>query len=246
MEIIIQKDADTASLLAARVVANVIRQKPNAVLGLATGSSPIRFYRHLIKMYVTGEVDFKNVTTFNLDEYVGLPPSHNSSYASFMHNQFFKHVNIKEKNINIPDGLASDIPLFCLNYEKKIRQLGGIDVQILGIGSDGHIGFNEPTSSLASRTRIKTLTKQTIEDNAQFFGPNEPVPHHVITMGIGTILDSSSCILLAFGEKKANALAKAVEGPITSMVPASALQLHRDAKAFLDEGSASKFLRSEY
>ncbi len=162
------------------------------------------------------KLDWRKVTTFNLDEYVGLSPEHAQSYHSFMWENLFRHVNIARKNVHIPDGLAKDIPKFCAKYEQQIRAAGGIDLQVLGIGTDGHIGFNEPTSSLASRTRIKTLTPQTRKDNARFFGSEDQVPHHCITMGIGTIMEARHCLLLAFGEDKARAIAEAVEGPITA------------------------------
>ena len=246
MEIIIQKDADTASRIAAQYVARVIQKKPDAVLGLATGSTPVKLYRELIRMHQQEGLDFSRITTFNLDEYVGLKPDHPASYRRFMHENLFDHINIPPDNIHIPDGEADDIPTHCQQYEKKICQAGGIDLQILGIGSDGHIGFNEPTSSLASRTRIKTLTEETIGDNARFFESAEDVPHHVITMGIGTILDSRACLMLAFGENKATAIAGAVEGPVMSSLPASALQMHPVVKVFCDEPAAGQFERASY
>lgn len=242
MEIIIQPNAEAATEIAARLVARLLREKPNAVLGLATGSTPLLLYRALAKM----KLDWRNVTTFNLDEYIGLPQKHPQSYHHFMWENLFQHVNIARKNVHIPDGMAKDIPQFCARYEKQIRAAGGIDLQILGIGTDGHVGFNEPTSSLASRTRIKTLTPQTRKDNARFFGSADKVPHHVITMGLGTIMEARQCLLLAFGEKKARAIAAAVEGPIDSTVPASILQMHADARVFLDSGAAAKLKRADY
>lgn len=242
MEVIIQPDATAASKLAARIVARQLRQKPNSVLGLATGSTPLLLYRELIAM----ELDWRRVTTFNLDEYVGLGPAHPQSYARFMWEKLFRHVNIPRKNVHIPDGLAKDIPKFCARYERQIRQAGGIDLQVLGIGTDGHIGFNEPSSSLASRTRIKTLTAETRRDNAQFFGREQDVPHHVITMGIGTIMDARQVMLLALGANKAAAVAAAVEGPITAMCPASILQMHPVAKIVLDEAAAARLQRADY
>ena len=246
MEIIIQRTAKEASVLAARIVAKVIRHKPKPVVGLATGTTPLELYKELIRMHREEGLDFSNVTTFNLDEYVGLPPEHHSSYNAYMHRHLFNHINLKPENINIPNGMVEDIPAFCEEYERKIKKAGGIDVQILGVGSDGHIAFNEPTSAFSSRTRIKTLTEQTQRDNAYFFSADEDVPIHVITMGIGTILDAKSCILLAFGEKKADAEAKLVEGPMTTMVPASGLQMHPDAKIIVDEPAGSKLLKKEY
>ncbi len=246
MEIIVQKTAAEASQKAARIIARLVKEKPNAVLGLATGSTPLALYQELIRMHQEEGLDFSKVRTFNLDEYVGLGGDHPASYRYFMREKFFNHVNIAEENIHIPDGLVTDIPKHSEAYEDAIRAAGGIDLQILGIGSDGHVGFNEPSSSFASRTRIKTLTERTRQDNAAFFSSQEDVPYHVITMGIGTIMESRSCLLLAFGEKKADAIAQTVEGPVRAMVPASILQHHRVAKVLLDEGAASKLSRLEY
>ena len=242
MEIVIQPNAEAANRLAARLMAGVIRKKKDAVLGLATGSTPLALYRELISL----KLDWRKIATFNLDEYVGLPSQHPQSYHSYIWENFFRHVNITKKNVHIPDGLAKDIPKFCAKYEKQIRAAGGIDLQLLGIGTDGHIGFNEPTSSLASRTRIKTLTPQTRRDNARFFGGEDKVPHHVITMGIGTILEARHCVLLAFGKSKARAVAEAVEGPVTAMNPASALQLHPKVTLFLDVAAASELKLKNY
>ena len=242
MEIIIQPTAEAATNIAARLLSRAIQQKPAAVLGLATGATMDALYRELVAM----KLDWSKLTTFNLDEYVGLSPQHPQSYHSFMWENLFRHVNIPIKSVNIPDGLAKDIPQACENYERKIAATGGIDVQLLGIGTSGHIGFNEPTSSLASRTRIKTLTPQTLRDNARFFGNESGVPQQVITMGIGTILESRHCVLLAFGSKKAQAVAEAVEGPVTAMNPASALQLHPKVTMFLDEAAAAELKMKEY
>ena len=242
MEIIIQPTQQAATAVAARIIARLLRDKPTAVLGLATGSTPLSLYRTLIAM----NLDWSHVTTFNLDEYIGLPRDHPQSYHSFMWGNLFKHINISQKNIYIPDGNALDIPKFCREYEEQILASGGIDLQVLGIGTDGHIGFNEPSSSLASRTRIKTLTQQTCCDNARFFGSEESVPRHVITMGIGTIMEARENLLLAFGTNKARAVAEAVEGPITSLNPASILQMHPVVKVILDEPAAADLKRSEY
>ncbi len=242
MEIIIQPTAEAATSVAARVIARLLQAKPNAVLGLATGSTPLLLYRELIRM----QLDWRKVTTFNLDEYVGLAPTHPQSYHSFMWENLFQHVKIPMKNVHIPDGMAKDIPASCENYERKIAAAGGIDLQVLGIGTDGHIGFNEPTSSLASRTRIKTLTQQTRRDNARFFGSEAEVPHHCITMGIGTIMAARQNLLLAFGPKKARAVAEAVEGPITAVNPASVLQMHPVTKVCLDKEAASQLQRADY
>lgn len=246
MEIIIQPTSDDASVIAARHVSRLVRDKPDAVLGLATGSTPLMMYHELVRMHQQQGLDFSNVTTFNLDEYVGLPPEHPASYHSFMWQHFFSKVNVRPERVHIPDGMASHIPAFCRNYEETIRSAGGIDLQVLGIGSDGHIGFNEPSSSLASRTRIKTLTAETKRDNAEAFGSAEKVPFHVITMGVGTIMDARQVMILAFGDKKAAAIAAAVEGPITAMNPASILQMHPVAKCIIDEAAATKLTRTEY
>ncbi|CAN5575040.1 glucosamine-6-phosphate deaminase [soil metagenome] len=246
MEIIILPDAEVASQYAASLVARLIKQKPTAVLGLATGSTPLPFYEDLVRKHREEGLDLSQVTTFNLDEYVGLAPEHPASYHYFMRENFFSKVNIPGSQTNIPDGLGQDVPTTCQAYEADIAAAGGIDVQILGIGGDGHIGFNEPTSSLASRTRIKTLTQRTREDNAPFFANAADVPHHVITMGVGTIMEAKHVILLAFGAKKAQAVADTVEGPVTAMVPASVLQLHPQATVLLDEASGSKLTRGEY
>lgn len=246
MEIIIQPDSESASHVAARIIAALIRRKPNAVLGLPTGETPLLLYKELIRMHQDEDLDFAQVSTFNLDEYAGLTKEHPSSYHIFMYDNFFQHVNLSREKIHIPSGTADDIPAHCAEYEKAIRKLGGIDLQVLGIGSDGHIGFNEPSSSLTSRTRIKTLTKKTRQDNSRFFDSLEKVPHHVITMGIGSILESNMCILLAFGKRKAKAIAWTVEGPVTAMIPASALQLHANTKVIIDRAAASKLERRKY
>ncbi|HEX3623980.1 MAG TPA: glucosamine-6-phosphate deaminase [Verrucomicrobiae bacterium] len=242
MEIVIQPTQEAAAKVAARIMARLLADKPDAVLGLATGSTPLPLYHELAQM----KLDWRRVTTFNLDEYVGLAPEHPASYHYFMQENLFRHVNLPKKNIHIPDGVTRNVPAFCKRYEEQIRAAGGIDLQLLGIGADGHIGFNEPSSSLASRTRIKTLTPQTRKDNARFFGSEEQAPHHVITMGIGTIMDSRHCLLLAFGKKKARAIAGAVEGPITAMNPASALQSHPKVTLCLDEDAASLLKMKRY
>jgi glucosamine-6-phosphate deaminase len=246
MEIIIQPTAEAASIIAARHVARIVREKPNAVLGLATGSTPLPMYRELVRLHREQGLDFSGLTTFNLDEYVGLPPEHPASYHAFMWDNFFSQVNVTRERIHIPDGMTPHVPAFCRKYEDEIRAAGGIDLQVLGIGSDGHIGFNEPSSSLASRTRIKTLTAQTRRDNAPFFATPEDVPFHVITMGVGTIMDAREVVLLAFGERKAKAVAEAVEGPITAMNPASILQMHPVAKCIIDEPAAARLTRLDY
>lgn len=247
MEIIIKKNDQAASAAAAKVIARLVQDKPNAVLGLATGSTPVMLYKELIQMHREEGLDFSEVSTFNLDEYVGLEKSHAQSYHTFMQDNLFSQINVKPKNIHIPDGTTRDIPAFCATYEMAIKNAGGIDLQILGIGSDGHVGFNEPTSSLASRTRIKTLTQQTVADNARFFDGNEnDVPRHCITMGIGTIMEARTNLLLAFGSTKAEAISASVEGPVSAMIPASILQHHPCAKVFIDEAAAGQLKLTDY
>ncbi len=246
MEIIIQPNPEEASKTGARIIARLLHEKPDAVLGLATGNTPLLLYRELIRMHREEGLDFSRATTFNLDEYVGLAPEHPASYHRFMWDHFFNHINIRAANVHIPSGTATDVPALCASYEEAIRAAGGIDLQVLGIGTDGHIGFNEPSSSLASRTRIKTLTARTQADNAPLFSAGEKVPNHVITMGVGTIMETRAVLLFAFGEKKAQAVAQSSEGPITATVPASILQMHPVAKLLLDEAAASRLTRAEY
>lgn len=246
MEIIIEQDATAASALGARIIGNFIRATQACTLGLATGGTPLLLYQELVTLHKKEGLNFSHVTTFNLDEYLGLSPSHPSSYNTYMWKNFLSQINIPEYRVHIPDGLAPDVGAFCKQYEAAIQAAGGIDIQILGIGTDGHIGFNEPTSSLTSRTRIKTLTQQTIRDNQEYFSGDNEVPRHVITMGIGTIMESRMIVMLAFGRKKAKAIADAVEGPITSMVPASILQMHQKAVIIIDEAAAAKLKKAEY
>jgi glucosamine-6-phosphate deaminase len=246
MQVIIAKTYEEMSRAAAVAVAEVLNAKPNSVLGMATGSTPLGVYQELVRMHKKEGLDFSQVITFNLDEYVGLPVNHPQSYHYFMHENFFKHVNIPPQNVHIPSGTTSNYRAFCDWYERRIKEVGGIDVQILGIGSDGHIAFNEPSSSLSSRTRLKTLAKPTIDDNARFFNSRDEVPVYAITMGVGTILEARKILLLANGKKKADAIAQAVEGPVTAMITASALQLHGDTLVYVDQDAASKLKMVEY
>lgn len=246
MEVVIKRDYEQMSKVASQIVVEVLNAKPNAVLGMATGSTPLGLYQELVRLHKEEQLDLSRVTTFNLDEYVGLRMDHPQSYHYFMREHFFQHVNIPPQNINIPSGTTSNYPAFCEWYEQRIAQCGGIDLQILGIGSDGHIAFNEPTSSLSSRTRLKTLSKQTIDDNARFFERREDVPVYAITMGVGTILDARKLVVVASGKAKARAIAQAVEGPLTSMVTASAIQLHRDATVVVDEQAAAELTMRDY
>jgi glucosamine-6-phosphate deaminase len=246
MEVIVHPTYEEMSRAAAQEVVSVLNAKPNAVLGMATGSTPLGVYQELVRLHRRGEIDFAHVTTFNLDEYVGLPVTHPQSYHHFMHENFFRHINIPPQNVHIPSGTTTNYAAFCAWYEERIRQCGGIDLQILGIGSDGHIAFNEPGSSLSSRTRLKTLAKSTIDDNARFFKDRSEVPIYAITMGVGTIMEARDVLLLANGEKKASAIAQAVEGPVTSMITASALQLHPSTRVYLDEAAAGQLKMREY
>ncbi len=246
MELTIKSSYEEMSKAAAVKVADLLNAKPNAVIGMATGSTPLGLYKELVKMHKNEGLDFSQVTTFNLDEYVGLPVDHDQSYHYFMHENFFKHVNVPHQNIYIPSGTTKNFKAFCAWYENRIKECGGVDIQILGIGSDGHIAFNEPTSSLSSRTRLKTLAKPTIDDNSRFFEKREDVPIYAITMGVGTILESRELLLVANGKGKADAVAQMVEGPVTSMITASALQLHPSAHVFLDTESAGNLKMRDY
>jgi glucosamine-6-phosphate deaminase len=246
MRVVILPDADAVAKNGADIFIQQIQQKPNSVLGLATGSTPLALYQQLIAACQQKKISFKNVSSFNLDEYLGIAPTHPQSYRSFMNQHFFDHIDINKTSTHIPQGDADDPFLACEDYENKIKEKGGIDIQLLGIGRNGHIGFNEPSSSLMSRTRIKTLTRATIEDNARFFAPDEYQPHLAITMGIGTILDAKKIILLATGKSKASAIKACVEGPLSAACPASALQLHPQAVLILDEDAASELSDVEF
>jgi glucosamine-6-phosphate deaminase len=246
LRIIITSDYDEMSRIAASIIAMQVRSKSATVLGLATGSTPLGTYKELVRLHNEEGLDFSRVRTFNLDEYVGLKPEHPQSYHSFMFDNFFKWVNVNSENVWIPDGMTRDVAKFCVDYEERIKKAGGIDIQLLGIGRDGHIGFNEPGSSLGSRTRLKTLAEETVSDNARFFGGETTVPRLAITMGVGTILESRKLVMLASGAEKAEAVEQAVEGPITSQVTASALQLHPSVFVVLDEEAAKRLKRTRY
>ncbi len=246
MRVIVEEDRDGVSRRAAQVVAALVRRRPTCVLGLATGGTPLGTYTELIRLHREEGLDFSRVVTFNLDEYVGLGGSHPQSYRHFMQSNFFDHINVDPRDTHVPDGRALDFEAYCEQYERMIADEGGIDLQLLGIGSDGHIAFNEPGSSLGSRTRLKTLTEETVRDNARFFGSEKEVPRLAITMGVGTILESRQCLLLACGDSKARAIRDTIEGPITAQVTASALQLHRDVIAILDEEAARLLERRDY
>ena len=247
MLLVLKSTDDELGREAARIVANAVRRNPALRLGLATGSTTLGMYNELARLHKQDALDFSRVVTFNLDEYLGLPPKHTQSFHHFMHQNFFSHVNIGPANIHIPDGaIAGNYDQYCCSYEQAILDAGGIDLQILGIGRNGHIGFNEPTSSLGSRTRLKVLSKDTIDDNRKFFGPGEKIPECAITMGIGTILEAKRILLLASGSSKTTAIANAIEGPLTASVTASALQLHPDVTFIVDQEAGSQLKQKDY
>ncbi|URZ08834.1 glucosamine-6-phosphate deaminase [Clostridium felsineum] len=241
MELLVVKDYEEMSKKAAAIIASQVIIKPNSVLGLATGDTPLGMYKELIKRYKENEVDFSKVKTFNLDEYYGLTKDNIQSYHFYMMNNFFKFINIDSNNVNIPNGTYNDIEENCLNYERKIKESGGIDVQVLGIGVNGHIGFNEPNVNFEAQTHLVNLDEKTIKSNARFFNSIDEVPKQAISMGIKTILQSRKIILLANGEAKAEAIYNTVKGKISPEVPSSILQLHQNVTIILDE-SAAKLL----
>lgn len=246
MKIVLTRDPDHAAELVAGVILDRLRTKPDLVLGLATGSTPIGVYRRLREAHARGDADFSRVHTFNLDEYLDLAPDHPQSYHHFMRTHLFGGVNVPAEQIHFPPSQGNDLVARCAAYEEEIRDLGGIDLQLLGIGRNGHIGFNEPTSSLASRTRIKTLAQRTLQDNARFYGPDEAQPVLASTMGIGTILDAKEILLQAHSAKKAPAVRAMVEGPVSAFFPASALQLHAQCTAYLDPDASRLLTLREY
>ena len=235
--VILPTPADCARVVADAIEA-LLARRPDAVLGLATGSSPLATYAELIARHRTGRISFARARAFLLDEYIGLPAGHPHSYRNVIDQEVAGAVDFAPGAVCGPDGAASDVPAACAAYESAIRAAGGIDLQLLGIGGDGHVGFNEPVSSLASRTRVKTLTEETRSANARFFSSLDEVPHHVLTQGIGTILDARHLVLIATGASKAEPIRRAVEGPLTAMCPASALQLHPHASVVIDEAAA--------
>jgi len=246
MEVIIRPDKESACLLTARLIARAARLKPDLTLGLATGRTMERVYELLAEMHRNENLSFARCQTFNLDEYVGLAGTDETSYRFYMNKYLFNKIDIKTANTHLPDGRAKNLDEECTRYEQEITKAGGIDLQLLGIGQDGHIGFNEPLSALRSRTRVKALSPDTVRQNAQFFSSPADMPRRAITMGVGTILESKRCVLLATGEAKASIIAKAVEGPITSMISASALQLHPHCTIIIDEAAALKLERIDY
>jgi glucosamine-6-phosphate deaminase len=247
MLVILKRDDEEISRQAGQLIAGAVHKKPDLRLGLATGGTMIGVYKELVRLHKEGALDFSRVVTFNLDEYLGLPAAHPQSFHHFMREHFFAHVNVAPNNIHIPDGtIRGNYDQYCAGYEEAIHKAGGIDLQLLGIGRNGHIGFNEPTSSIGSRTRLKVLSKETLDDNSKFFAPGEESPRCAITMGIGTILEARRVLLLATGAAKAGAVAKSIEGPVASAVSASALQLHSDVTFIIDETAASQLTQREY
>lgn len=242
MKIIIKKDYQELSKSAAILVKERIKKKPDLVLGLATGSTPLGLYQELIRLYEKGEIDFSQITTFNLDEYLGLEASSPNSYHFYMFHNFFNYINIKKENIFIPKGITEKPKEDCLRYEEKIKEKGGIDLQILGIGSNGHIGFNEPGSSFRSLIRVVSLNKKTIRDNARFFKNKKDVPKKAISMGIRTILSAKEIVLLASGEKKSEIIEKVINKKVTKKVPASCLKKHKNVTFIIDQKAASKII----
>lgn len=238
MKLIVVNNYEELSKVAAKEFSKIIKEKENVVLGLATGGSPVGMYKELIRMYEQRELNFSKITTVNLDEYIGLNPEHNQSYRYFMNNNLFNHINIDKSNTFVPNGLAEDLEAQCKEYDQKISELGGIDIQLLGVGNNGHIAFNEPNNELSSGTHIISLTDNTIEANARFFDNIDDVPRKAITMGVGGIMKAKKIILIASGESKAEAIKGIFSGKITTANPATMLQMHRDVTVIVDEAAA--------
>lgn len=247
MEVVILADDDAVGQAAAAKIAHIVEETgPDVVLGLATGSSPVSAYRALARRVDAGTLDLTTATAFALDEYVGLPEGHPQSYRAVISRDAAEPLGLSPDRVHTPDGFAAEIPAAAADYEDKIRRAGGIDAQILGVGTNGHIGFNEPGSSLGSRTRIKTLTESTRRDNRRFFPTLEDVPRHCLTQGLGTIMRARHVVLVAQGNRKADAVARVCEGPVTTMCPGSILQLHKQATVIVDEGAASRLQLADY
>lgn len=245
MDVIIMPNADKAAKLAAKIIADAVKAKPDFTLGLATGRTMERLYAYLADWHKAGKLDFSLCKSFNLDEYVGFDGANKDSYRFYMNYHLFDKINIDKRNTHVPDGVADDLAAAAQKYEDDMDACGGVDLQLLGIGRTGHIGFNEPLSSFASRTRAVTLTKTTFEQNSPLFDKPEDMPRRAVTMGVGTILEAKKLLLVALGSEKADIVAKTVEGPVTSMISATALQLHEDAVVVLDEEAAGKLADAE-
>lgn len=246
MKVLIHKDKSCAAEAVADLFVDRLCKKPSLIIGLATGGTMEAVYKRLIKAYEENRISFDKAESFNLDEYVGLSADHPCSYWRYMREMLFNHVNFRPGATALPHGDADDPEAEAVSYERAIEAAGGIGLQLLGLGENGHIGFNEPTSSLSSHTRIKTLTRSTREANARFFDDPADVPHQAITMGIGTILRADEVVLLAYGSAKADAVVAMIEGPVSAVCPASALQLHRRVTVVLDEMAASKLKLRDY
>lgn len=246
MRILVCKNYEEMSKKAAQMILSQVTLKPNSVLGLATGSTPVGMYKQLVKMYNDKQIDFSEISTFNLDEYYNLPKESNQSYDYFMKENLFNYINIPKKNINIPNGMAKDVEAECERYDKSIKDCGGVDIQVLGIGHNAHIGFNEPTINFERGTHLVDLKQSTIEANARFFDKEENVPKKAITMGTGSIFKARKIMLLACGESKAQAIYNTVYGKVVPEVPASILQFHNDIVLILDEEAASKLKPEDY
>jgi glucosamine-6-phosphate deaminase len=247
MEIIILRSADDVATMGAELVSELLRVKPDVVLGLATGSTPLSLYRQMVGKYLAEEISFRQTTSFNLDEYLGVAADNEQSYRSYMARELFDLIDIDQQNTFLPQcGDGQNPRTVGPEYEQRIKAAGGIDLQLLGLGANGHIGFNEPGSSLASRTRVKTLTQQTLEDNSHLFSKDEFQPKLAITMGIASIMDARRILLLATGDGKVQAVSDMVEGPVIAMCPASILQMHEHVTVLLDEKAAAGLKNKEY
>lgn len=239
MNVLIYESEEQIGIAAGNYMCGQVLQKPNSVLGLATGSTPLKPYSQMIELYKKGVIDFSKVTTFNLDEYVNLDVNDKNSYHSFMHENLFDHINIPEENINFLDGNAEDPEEECRRYEEKIKAAGGIDIQLLGIGSNGHIAFNEPADCFQRWSHVVTLKESTVKDNSRFFKSIDEVPTQAVTMGIGSIMQAKKILIIAIGENKAKAIKQLIGGNVTPMCPASVLQFHTDVTLMLDKAAAS-------
>lgn len=240
------KTNEEASVKAAGVIADLLKSKPDCVLGLATGSSPINMYCELARLNAAGEISFKKVRSVNLDEYVGLTPDHDQSYRYFMNENLFNHIDIDKANTNVPSGIAEDPAAECVRYDGVIASMGGVDIQVLGIGNNGHIGFNEPDSHFPKTTTLVDLTESTIDANARFFATRDLVPTKAISMGIGQIMAADKILLLAFGKAKAEILEKSLFGPVTPEVPASILQFFKGEVVVCADDDALSVIREKH